>query len=71
MNWIEAIQGNAEATSPFDYAAPLTETMLLGVVALHAPGQTLRYDAENMSFTNNREVNRYLQRDYRDGWTLS
>jgi len=71
MNWIEAIQGKAEATSPFSYAAPLTETMLLGVVALHAPGETLRYDAEKMEFTNNREVNRYLQRDYRDGWTLS
>jgi predicted dehydrogenase len=70
MNWIEAIQGKAEATSPFDYAAPLTETMLLGVVALHAPGQTLRYDSEKMAFTNNTEVNRHLSRDYRDGWIL-
>jgi len=71
MNWIRAIQGEEKICCPFDYAAPLTETMLLGVVALHAPGETLRYDAENMSFTNNRDVNRYLQRDYRDGWTLS
>ena len=70
MNWIEAIQGKAEATSPFEYAAPLTETMLLGVVALHAPGQTLRYDSKAMAFTNNTEVNQYLQRNYREGWKL-
>ena len=70
MNWIEAIQGKVEATSPFEYAAPLTETMLLGVVALHAPGQTLRYDGDKMAFTNNTEVNRHLSRDYRDGWIL-
>ena len=70
MNWIEAIQGNTEATSPFEYAAPLTETMLLGVVALHAPGQTLRYESNKMAFTNNTEVNRHLTRDYRDGWIL-
>jgi len=70
MNWIEAIQGKAEATSPFDYAAPLTETMLLGVVALHAPGQTLRYNSDKMEFTNNMEVNRHLKRDYREGWVL-
>ncbi|WKN31214.1 Gfo/Idh/MocA family oxidoreductase [Porifericola rhodea] len=71
MNWIRAIKGEEKACSPFDYAAPLTETMLLGVVALHAPGETLRYDSEKMQFTNNQEVNRYLQREYRDGWTLS
>ncbi|MFP4090979.1 MAG: Gfo/Idh/MocA family protein [Cyclobacteriaceae bacterium] len=71
MNWIEAIKGNTKAVSPFEYAAPLTETMLLGIVALYAPGETLRYDSKNMSFTNKPEVNRYLQREYRDGWTLS
>jgi predicted dehydrogenase len=71
MNWIEAIKGNTKAVSPFEYAAPLTETMLLGIVALYAPGETLRYDGQKMQFTNNSEVNRYLHRDYRDGWTLS
>ncbi len=71
MNWIEAIQQNTKAVSPFEYAAPLTETMLLGIVALYAPGETLRYDGANMRFTNNDEVNRYIHRDYRDGWTLS
>lgn len=71
MNWIRAIKGEEEASSPFEYAAPLTETMLLGVVALHAPGETLRYDGEKMKFTNNQDVNKHLKREYREGWKLS
>lgn len=71
MNWIRAIKGEEKASSPFDYASPLTETMLLGVVALHAPGQVLRYDGEKMAFTNNQEVNQYLKREYRQGWSLA
>lgn len=71
MNWIRAIKGEEKASSPFEYASPLTETMLLGVVALHAPGETLRYDGGKMEFTNNKEVNRFLKREYRKGWNLS
>ena len=31
MNWVDAAKGNAEASCPFEYAARLTEVMLLGV----------------------------------------
>ena len=31
MNWVEAIKGKAEISSPFEYAARLTEVMLLGI----------------------------------------
>ena len=34
MNWANACKGIGEAVCPFDYAGPLTETMLLGLVAL-------------------------------------
>ncbi len=36
LNWAKAIRGEAKASSPFEYAAQLTETMLLGVAALRA-----------------------------------
>src|SRR5260370_41172698 len=36
MNWVAAAQGKAEASCPFEYAARLTERMLLGVVPLNA-----------------------------------
>lgn len=71
MNWIRAIKGEEKASSPFEYASPLTETMLLGVAALYAPGQVLRYDGEKMEFTNNQDVNKYLKREYRQGWNLA
>ena len=37
---------------PFDYAAKLTEIMLLGIVSLRAEPK-LYYDAANMRVTNN------------------
>ena len=43
MNWVEAIKGKAEISCPFDYAARLTEVMLLGVVSLRAGGKIV-YD---------------------------
>jgi len=36
MNWVDAAKGKVEASCPFDYAARLTEVMLLGIVALRA-----------------------------------
>jgi predicted dehydrogenase len=72
MNWVEACKGKTTASSPFEYAAPLTEVMLLGVVALRAgPGRKVLYDGANMQVTNIPEVNQYLRREYRAGWGLS
>ena len=67
LNWADAAKGKAEASSPFSYAAELTEIMLLGVVALRA-GKKILYDPANMHVTNVPEANQYLQRDYRKGW---
>lgn len=69
MNWIAAIRGEAPASSPFADAVPLNETMLLGMVALRA-GQPIDYDGAAGQVTNVPEANRFLQRDYRAGWTL-
>jgi hypothetical protein len=69
VNFAQACKGDAQASSPFDYAARLTETMLLGVVALRAgPSQKILYDADKMQITNMPDVNRYLTREYRAGW---
>jgi predicted dehydrogenase len=77
MNWVEAIKGAAEISSPFDYAAPLTEVMLLGIVALRA-GQKIHYDGANMKITNSvassdqpLEGEQLLRRTYREGFGLS
>ncbi len=71
MNWVNACKGNDEACSPLEYAARLTETMLLGVVALRTgQGVKIHYDADQMKITNVAEANQYLHREYREGWSL-
>jgi len=71
QNWIQAAQGQAQTSSPFSQAAPLTETMLLGIAALRAgQGRKVLYDAANMQFTNAPEANPFLTRAYRKGWEL-
>jgi predicted dehydrogenase len=72
--WVAAIKsGNgAQTTSNFDYAAKLTETMLLGNVAIRMAGKNaiLKYDGEKMSFPNLPEADQYLTKEYRPGWSL-
>lgn len=71
MNWANACKGQGEATCPFSYAAPLTEVMLLGLVALRTgQGFKIEYDADNMRVTNSKKANAYLEREYRTGWEL-
>ncbi len=68
--WIEAIKAGKKSTTDFEYSARLTETMLLGNVAirLQSKNRTLRYDGEKGEFTNMPEANRYLADVWRPGW---
>jgi predicted dehydrogenase len=71
VNWAQACKGVGKASSPFEYAAALTETMLLPIVALRGgQGRKMLYDAANMRVTNIPEINKYLTREYRAGWSL-
>ena len=67
MNWVNAAKGKTQASSPFEYAAKLTEVMLLGVVALRA-GKKIEYDGAAMRVTNVPAANDYLSRQYRQSW---
>jgi len=74
MNWINAIRGRDQISSPFSYAAHLTEIMLLGIAALRA-GQKIHYDGANMRITNRglkgEDLNHFLSREYRAPFKLS
>jgi predicted dehydrogenase len=71
MNWIDAIRERSKTTCPFEYAGPLTETMLLGVVALRAgQGVRIEYDGESGKISNNSTANQYLRREPRKGWNI-
>jgi hypothetical protein len=62
--------GKAKCSASFDYAGPLTESVLIGNVAAHFPGETLEFDAKALSFPRRREANQYLTRSYRNGWGM-
>ena len=69
--WANAIKGKDTPTCPFEYAGRLTETMLLGVVAMRV-GQSRKilYDGDAGKITNISDANQYLQTEYRKGWSL-
>jgi predicted dehydrogenase len=68
--WVEAIRGGPRAYSNFDFAAMLTETILLGNIAIRLTGEKLDWDGPSLKFTNNTKANQYLHYEYRKGWTL-
>jgi predicted dehydrogenase len=69
-DWIEAIRTGRQAGSNFGYGGPLTEIALLGLIAMHYPGQTLMWDSKAMRFTNHPDANSHVRAVYRDGWKV-
>jgi len=69
QEFTEACAGGPAAMSNFNYASRLTETILLGNVAMRA-GTAIEWDGESGKITNLPEANQYLSREYRDGWSL-
>ena len=76
QEWILACKGGPQAGSDFEWAGPLTETVLLGNVALRKElkeklsGQSLNWNPEKFSFSNLPEADRFLHYEYRQGWNL-
>jgi hypothetical protein len=67
--WIEAFKKGEESPGTFLKAKPITQTILLGAVALRA-GRKVVYDPEKVEITNYERANQYLTREYRSGWEL-
>ena len=52
-----------------DFAAPLTEVMLLGCLAQRA-GKKIEWDTANMQATNWPQAEVFIKREYRKGWEI-
>jgi len=65
--WLKACKGGNPAGCDFKYAGPLTESVLLGNIAIRT-GKKLFWDAENMNITNDKEANKYISEPYHNGW---
>ena len=69
-------------SSPFSYAGPFTEAVIMGNLAIRSyqyydsgektyPGRKkLLWDAKNMKITNFDIANNFVKRNYRQGWSL-
>ncbi len=89
--WTDAIKAGFNSkehkalTSSFDYSGPLTETVIMGNLAIRSYqyGQMgdnnrmrfdgrrkLLWDGANMKITNYDAANQFVTREYREGWKL-
>ena len=87
IQWVNACiagYGKGETSSPFSYAGPFTESVLMGNLAIRSwmlknpklkgwgdkylGRKKLLWDAKNMKITNFDEANQFVKREYRDGW---
>ncbi len=69
--WVDACLGEGKTSASFSYAGPLTEALLLGVVANRFPETKLNWDAESLEVTNLPEANKLLKRTYREGFEVA
>jgi hypothetical protein len=89
--WVDACKAgfnskeHLELTSSFDYAGPMTETVLMGNLAIRSymlrkeksnggydyfARKKLLWDGENIKITNIDAANQYVTRNYREGWKI-
>lgn len=90
VQWVNAAidgYGKGKTSSPFEFAGPFTESILIGNLAIRSymmqnpkmkgwgdkylGRKKLMWDAKNMKITNFDEANAFVKRDYRDGWKLT
>lgn len=90
LQWVNACidgYGKGITSSPFEYAGPFAESILIGNLAIRSwmlknptnkgwedkylGRKKLIWDAKNMKITNFDEANQYVRREYRNGWNLT
>jgi len=67
-SWREAIRTGKPACASFEFSAPLTETVLLGNIAVRFPNEKLKWNTRDLRFTNNDKANVFVRSEYRKAW---
>jgi predicted dehydrogenase len=69
--WVEAVRAGKPpyALSNFEYASTLTESMLMGNVAVRS-GEAIDYDPATGRITNSSTASQYLKPYFRKGWEI-
>jgi predicted dehydrogenase len=67
--WVAACRGEGKPLSNFGYASVLTESLLIGNLALRT-GRDLRWDSRAMQAVGCPEADSYIRPDFRKGWSI-
>lgn len=67
--WVQACKGGPAARSDFDYAASLTESLLVGFLAVRT-GQRIEWDAANMKAVDCPAADPFIRPQFRSGWDV-
>jgi predicted dehydrogenase len=68
--WIIGCKTGKPTLCNFDYAGALVENNLLALVAYRV-GQKLEWDAKSLKAANCLEADKYISKQYREGWVLN
>jgi hypothetical protein len=68
--WIAAFKGGPASYGDFQLAGPICDAVNLAAISLRLGGRRLLWDAANAKITNLPEANKFLTREYREGWAL-
>jgi hypothetical protein len=69
--WAAACKGGTPTYGDFLLAGPISDAFNLGAVSLRLGGKRLLFDSARPEVTNVPEANKYLTREYRQGWELA
>jgi predicted dehydrogenase len=72
QEWALAIKGGDPAMSNFaDYSGALTETVLLGNLAVWATGEKIEWDSANLKTKGRTDLDQIIKPVYREGYVLN
>ncbi|MGI8605471.1 MAG: Gfo/Idh/MocA family protein [Verrucomicrobiales bacterium] len=67
----KCLAGKDRPSANFDYAGPLSESVLLGCLASDFPNEVLEWNAAELKIGNLEGANKLVKREYRKGWEIT
>jgi predicted dehydrogenase len=68
--WVDGCISGEQPSDSFDYGGRLTEAVLLGNIAVRYRGKKLSWDAKAMQLTGADDAQKWLTKEYRNGWEI-